>query len=96
VETATAAEFFLSDGVIVNGSTTSKEPDANEVKNVKEEVNIPVIIGSGITVNNVGKYFQRADAFIVGSHLKKDGKWKNGVDSSKVKTFMEKINQVRK
>jgi membrane complex biogenesis BtpA family protein len=96
VETATAAEFFLSDGVIVTGSTTGKEPDVNEVNNVKEAVNIPVIIGSGITVDNIEKYFQHTDAFIVGSHFKKDGSWKNEVDSSRAKTFMEKFNQLRK
>jgi membrane complex biogenesis BtpA family protein len=96
VETAKAATFFLSDGVIVTGSTTGKEPDANEVKNVKETVNIPVIIGSGITVNNIEKYFRYADAFIIGSHFKKDGSWKNEVDSKRVKTFMEKLNELRK
>ena len=96
VETAKAAEFFLSDGVIVTGSTTGKEPDANEVKNVKEAVNIPVIIGSGTTINNIEKFYRNADAFIVGSHFKKDGNWKNEVDGGRVKAFIKKLNQLRK
>ena len=94
-ETAIAAEFFLSDGVIVTGSTTGKEPDANEVKNVKDAVNIPLIIGSGITINNIEKYYRNADAFIIGSHFKKAGSWKNEVDNTRVKNFMEKIKQLR-
>ena len=95
-ETATAAEFFLSDGVIVSGSSTGKEPDINEVKNVKEVVHIPVIIGSGITIDNVEKYYPFTDAFIIGSHFKKDGNWKNEVDDKRVKAFMIKYNQLRK
>ena len=96
VETAKAAEFFLSDGLIVTGSTTGKEPDVNEVKNVKEVVNIPVIIGSGTTINNIEKFYRNADAFIVGSHFKKDGIWKNEVDAGRVKAFIKKLNQLRK
>jgi predicted TIM-barrel enzyme len=96
VQTATAAEFFLSDGVIVTGSSTGKEADSNEVKSVKEAVKIPVIIGSGITIDNIEKYYRYADAFIIGSHFKKDGSWKNEVDSKRVKTFMEKLNELRK
>ena len=95
-ETATAAEFFLSDGVIVTGSSTGKKADPKEVKNVKEAVNIPVLIGSGLTVENIEKYFPIADAFIIGSHFKKEGSWKNEVDGNRVKTFMKKFNELRK
>ena len=95
-ETATAAEFFLSDGIIVSGSSTGKEPDINDVKNVKEAVYIPVIIGSGITIDNVEKYYPTTDAFIIGSHFKKEGSWKNEVDDKRVKAFMIKYNQLRK
>jgi len=95
VETATAAEFFISDGVIVTGSTTGKEADLNEVKEVSKAVSIPVIIGSGITFDNIEKYFPIADAFIIGSHFKKDGSWKNEVDGDRVKTFMQKLNKLR-
>ena len=35
-ETAKAAEFFLSDGLIVTGKATGKEADINEIKSVKK------------------------------------------------------------
>ena len=95
-ETANAAEFFLSDGIIVSGSSTGKEPDINDVKKVKEVVNIPVILGSGITIDNVENYYPITDAFIIGSHFKKDSSWKNEVDDKRVKTFMKKYNQLSK
>ena len=95
IETAEAAEFFLSDGVILTGTSTGKETDINELKKVKDAVNIPVLIGSGLTVDNIEKYFPTADAFIVGSHFKFDGSWKNEVDNDRVKVFMQKVNRIR-
>ena len=95
VESAKAAEFFLSDGVVVTGASTGTEANIEEVKNVKEAINIPVLIGSGITIDNIKKYFQFADAFIVGSYFKKDGLWKNEVDVDRVKSFMQKVNKLK-
>jgi len=39
---------------------------------VKNSVNIPVLVGSGVTLNNVHEY-KGADGFIIGSHFKKNG-----------------------
>ncbi len=92
IETAKAAEFFLSDGIIITGKSTSEETDLSELKAVKPEINIPVLIGSGITLENIEKYYHSADGFIVGSYFKKDGYWKNGVDKERVAKFMDKIH----
>ncbi|MBA4406707.1 BtpA family membrane complex biogenesis protein [bacterium] len=92
VETAKAAEFFLSDGVIITGSATGKEPSLPEIKSVKENVAIPVLAGSGITDKNVNQYLEYCDALIVGSHFKKDGIWSNPIDPERVSTFMKKIH----
>ena len=95
-ETAKAAEFFLSDGVIVTGNSTGVKASVEEVQSVKHSVKIPVIIGSGIDTNNIHEFWDFADAFIVGSWLKKDGFWENEVDRERVNRFMQKINQLRK
>lgn len=95
VETAKAAQFFLSNGIIITGSSTGYEADIDEVKKVKDEINIPVIIGSGITTENIDKYLQVADAFIVGSSLKKEGSWTNEVDVERVKALMERVNEMK-
>ncbi len=91
-ETAKAAEFFLSDGLILTGSSTGKEADLNEIKAVKKASTLPVIIGSGITEKNVENYLPFCDAMIVGSYFKKNGKWENMVDGKRVKSFMKKVN----
>jgi len=95
VETAKAAEFFLSDGVIVTGTSTGKETDINELIKVRGAVEIPVLIGSGLTVDNIEKYFPAADAFIIGSYFKQGGHWQNEVDADRVIALMDKIKKLR-
>ncbi len=94
-ETAKAAEFFLSDGIIVSGKATGEKTAVEDVKAIKEVTQLPVIIGSGIDKYNIVEYWDFADAFIVGSSFKKDGYWENDIDPKRVKLFMQKINQLR-
>ena len=95
IETAKAAEFFLSDGVILTGTSTGKETDIDELKKVRGAVKIPVLVGSGLTADNIEKYFPAADAFIIGSYFKKGGYWQNEVDADRVKALVDKINKLR-
>jgi membrane complex biogenesis BtpA family protein len=94
-ETAKAAEFFLSDGIIVTGTATGEKASVDEVKAVKAAVNIPVIIGSGIDSENIHEFWDFANAFIVGSSLKKDGKWENEVDRKRVEKLMNAVNLLK-
>ena len=89
-ETAKAAEFFLSDGVIVTGAATGEKTSVEEVKAVKQAVKIPVIIGSGIDAANIHEYLDFADAFIVGSSLKIHGNWENPADINRVRELVGK------
>jgi membrane complex biogenesis BtpA family protein len=94
-ETAKAAEFFLSDGVIVTGTATGEKALVEEVKAVKNAVKIPVIIGSGIDAENIVDYWEFADAFIVGSSLKKECNWENEVDRNRVVKLMNEVKQLK-
>ena len=93
-ETAHAAEFFLSDGVIVTGESTGKEPNLEEVKAVKKSVKGPVLIGSGITNENLKNFFDYSDIFIVGSYIKKDGYWKNELDETRISKLMKEFERL--
>lgn len=95
VETAHAAEFFLSDGVIVTGIATGSEADIEEVQQVKAAVKIPVLIGSGVTVDNVERYLTVADALIVGSYFKDKGHWAEAIEVERVRAFMAKVKRLR-
>lgn len=94
-ETAKAAEFFLSDGVIVTGNATGEKASVDEIKMVKTAVKIPVIIGSGIDAGNIHEYWDYADAFVVGSSLKTDGNWENPVELTRVCRLVQSAKNLR-
>ena len=86
-ETAKAAEFFLVDGVIVTGVATGQPAEPDEVNSVGRAVCVPTIVGSGITSENLPHY-ANADAFIVGSSIKKDGIWSNPIDPDRARALV--------
>ena len=94
-ETAKAAEYFLSDGLIVTGFSTAEPADTNEIKKIKKGCHLPVIVGSGVTLNNVAQYLSISDAIIVGSYFKKEGFWANSLEYDKIVRFMDKVNSLR-
>lgn len=93
-ETAKAAEFFLSDGVIVTGATTGDPVDTRHLHDVKQSTRLPVLVGSGVTSGNISNYM-KADAVIVGTHFKENESWKNCVDCCQIQRFMDKIHKLR-
>lgn len=95
VDTAKAAEFFLSDGLIITGSSTGEKPDISEIKEIKEKINLPVIAGSGITEGNLNEYYQYCDAFIIGSYFKREGKWFNELDPGRIKKFVKTASDLK-
>jgi membrane complex biogenesis BtpA family protein len=80
VETARAAEFSLADGVIVTGISTGRAADPADVNGVAAAVGIPVLVGSGVTPDNVAA-FAAADGLIVGSSVKQRGDWRLSLDA---------------
>ncbi|KAL9974398.1 hypothetical protein ACROYT_G011423 [Oculina patagonica] len=95
LEVAQAAEFFLADGVVLTGKATGEATSLKEMQFVKESVNIPVLIGSGVDDSNMGQYLG-ASAMIVGSHFKEEGRWTNPVSFDRVHSFMAKIERMRR
>jgi uncharacterized protein len=95
VETSITAEFFASDGIILTGAFTASEPHLMEVKKVKEAIKLPLIMGSGITPENIEKYYEFADGFIIGSYLKNNNNWKEELNPSNIQALMSKIKSLR-
>ncbi|XP_068174600.1 uncharacterized protein F13E9.13, mitochondrial [Antennarius striatus] len=94
-ETARAAEFFLSDGVIITGTATGVQANPQELRDVLKSVRIPVIVGSGVTCDNVEHYLD-ANGMIIGSHFKAGGHWANALEPEKVIKFMKKRRDLLK
>ena len=57
-ETVKTAEYFLSNGIIITGSSTGEAALIDDVKIAWELTSLPVLIGSGITAENLETYWQ--------------------------------------
>ena len=89
--TAKNAEYFLSDGVILTGHSTGEPVDTEQLDLVLKAVDIPVLVGSGATMDNVTQYLH-CHAIIVGSHFKYNGIWSNDIDRDRVTRFMDRVH----
>ena len=90
------AEFFLVDGVIVTSQFTGLHPDKNDLVKAKEATRLPVLIGSGMNVDNIAEYLLLADGFIVGSYFRRDGKFLEQLEPGRLNKFMEQFVSARK
>ena len=87
-DTVEAAEFFLSDGVIITGTHTGKPVIQEELSAVYRSAQLPVLVGSGVTPEGLLKIWEHADAFIVGSYFKREGEWKNDPDPARIQALV--------
>ncbi len=88
-ETARAAEFFGADAVVVTGSATGQPTATTDVRAARAAVGIPVLVGSGVTADNLAEYWPLADGLIVGSYLKRGGHWANPVDPKRLRRLAD-------
>ncbi len=86
----------LADALVVTGVGTGHSASVDDVRAIKKRVSIPVLVGSGVTPQNVQEMFTAADGAIIGSWLKKDGKLANPVDVNRVQQFMRVVKEVRR
>ncbi|KAI8126243.1 hypothetical protein FF38_01152 [Lucilia cuprina] len=91
LETAKAAEFFLTDGVIITGNATGEAAKPQDLLELKGKLQVPLLIGSGITKDNLKDYYHHIQAAIIGSHFKRQGLWYNEISESSVDQFMEQV-----
>lgn len=94
-EAAEAAAFFGADGVIVTGTATGKPADVNDIAEVRSAVDLPVLVGSGVTPETIGEVFEHADAVIVGSSIKRGGVWSNAPDPRRCAALIKAAERAR-
>ena len=81
--------FFNADAVIATGQRTGDTATMEEIDTIRGASSLPLLVGSGVTRDNVSMILASADGVIVASSLKKDGVWWNPVDLARVKQFMQ-------
>jgi uncharacterized protein len=78
-------ERGLADALIVSGAGTGLSADIADVERVRRtSPATKVLLGSGVTIDNLRDFLPLADGFIVGSSLKAKGKLSNPVDAKRV------------
>jgi membrane complex biogenesis BtpA family protein len=78
-------ERALADAIIVTGARTGTPPNAALLRRLRRRLpETPWIAGSGISPANLSTYWGLADAFIVGTSLKRGGRTEEGVDPARV------------
>jgi len=92
--TGHTVEFMRGDAVIVTGSFTGDAASLHELEEVKKAVSLPVLLGSGVSAENLGDFYALADGFIVGSAFKKHGDWKKEPDATWIRSFMKRHRQL--
>jgi predicted TIM-barrel enzyme len=86
----------MSDGVIVTGIATGTEANIEDIRAVRSHCKLPVLVGSGVTTENVEKYLAEVDGIIIGSYLKENGQWTEKVCPSRVAELMKKVRGLLK
>jgi membrane complex biogenesis BtpA family protein len=93
--TAEAIEFMRADTVIITGSVTGDPPQADDIAEARACCRLPIVLGSGVSLDNLPTFYSLADAFIIGTHFKVDGQWANTVDPRRVEAFMQRLRGLR-
>ena len=78
-------ERGLADALIVSGAGTGLATDLADVERVRRTCPATkILLGSGVTLENVRDFLPAADGFIVASSLKLNGRLSNPVDAKRV------------
>lgn len=93
-EAALDADRNGPDGLIVSGIGTGRRTSPEDLQVVKQTSELPVLIGSGVRIDNVATY-READGFIVGTVLKEQGRVEAPVDVERVKAMADAVASLR-
>ncbi|HAK46614.1 MAG TPA: BtpA family membrane complex biogenesis protein [Spirochaeta sp.] len=95
IDLAKDVQTALADGLIITGLETGQAPNIVDINKIKKSVNIPVLIGSGLSIENIKQLLPGVDGAIVGSGFKQDGNLMNPIDKKRVQNFMNIVNEIR-
>ena len=87
--------FFHADAVIATGARTGDAASGQEIDAIRTATHLPVLVGSGVTPDNVARILAKVDGVIVASALKQDGLWWNPVEPARITGFMQAAAKVR-
>lgn len=96
--------FQKLEGIVVTGKATGQPVEEDDLRQTRAAIDTaqaesqaavgiawapPLIVGSGVSVDNIEMCKRYADAVIVGSSLKQNGFWECALDEERVARFMD-------
>ena len=79
----------LADALVVSGVATGEPTPMSDLKRVRDAVpGAPLLVGSGASPETVAELLSVADAVIVGTSIKRDGRLSNPVDAERVRRLV--------
>jgi membrane complex biogenesis BtpA family protein len=90
---AHGAAFCGADAAIITGKATGCAADLADVHSAASS-GLPVVIGSGITDQNIAAFAPHCRALIVGSWIKENGDWRAPVDLARVRCLRAALDAV--
>jgi membrane complex biogenesis BtpA family protein len=80
----------LADGLVVSGQATGAATSLGDVKRVRSAVpEVPLLVGSGVTLETIAELLSVADGVIVGTSLNRGGLVTSPVDPERVRRLVE-------
>jgi membrane complex biogenesis BtpA family protein len=87
-------ERGLADALIVSGTGTGHATDLADVQRVRQACpRARILLGSGVTTENIGQFLPHIEGVIVGTSLKRGGKLTNPIDSRRVAALAKALEQ---
>lgn len=84
------------DAICVTQDATGQETSMAKIEEFRENIgSFPLIVGAGVTPDNMAKQFAIADGAIVGSYLKDTYHDDGEVDEEHVKMIIEQVRKIR-
>lgn len=83
----------LADAIVVSGRETGHAADPSRLRVVREAVDAPIVIGSGLTAENAREYSALADGAIVGTAAKVRGEVDAPVDRGRLAAIVERFKR---
>ena len=75
----------------MTGVATGRSCDPEDVACARAAVNVPVLVGSGVTPETAPTLLEHANGLIVGSYLKEGGVWSARLDAERVGTMVRAV-----
>lgn len=86
------------DGLCVTGAHAGIEAKNTIIEETREKVKnlgVPVFAATGCNAGNIKEKLSISDGALVGTCLKRDGKFKNSIDKARVREFMDQVKEYR-